>query len=233
MASEEVPGGFSLEEDDFAHPSRLEMWRNNILSDMIMAKDMKSWGKSCQYKLGKPTPPGREAEALRKSLYFDRPKSPAMYWGSVVEICSRMPLTKDTDRPVAIMGIVDVFRPFLGEYLAGMWRELLPRHLMWSTRDHKKKHPLDAERNSCYRPSAKRAPTWSWLSVEGAVFYQMAPMDRHKDVVSRVLDFDVMSAQDIRLRIQGPLVPDKWVDQPTGFLSRASFQACKLQTSRG
>ena len=53
---------------------------------------------------------------------------------------------------------------FQNEYVAGMWRRCLESQLLWSVDDVGQVGGLPS-----IRPSIYRAPSWSWLSVDGKV----------------------------------------------------------------
>ncbi|GJC90626.1 hypothetical protein ColLi_13464 [Colletotrichum liriopes] len=181
-----------------------------------MGKEMNKWETTNHEALQTNGPRGNFETIYH--AYGNRP-SPSIYWGDIVEIYSRMSLTIDTDRPIAISGLLDTFRPYLGEYWAGMWQHLLPLHLLWSTRprlDHELKPSLS------YRPDPKRGPSWSWMSLEGAVYYREHCDIGHKDaLLSKFLDAEVLSPRDIRLRIRAPMIRATWVDEWAGVIPRA------------
>lgn len=72
-----------------------------------------------------------------------------------------MDLTRKTDKLMAFSGIAQRMQRVLNdEYLAGLWKQHLPYHLLWSKR---KDNPIAPE------PRDYRAPSWSWASVDGKV----------------------------------------------------------------
>src|SRR5204862_7890562 len=76
---------------------------------------------------------------------------------SVINYTTRQ-LSIESDRLPAISGIVKQFQRYgMGPYLAGLWKTLLLRQLLWEVENYQ----------SARRPSAYRAPSWSWASVEG------------------------------------------------------------------
>lgn len=86
-------------------------------------------------------------------------------WTTVVAAYSGCQLTFGSDKAIALSGIAKVMRDvFQDEYVAGLWRRCLEAQLLW--------HVNDA-RQADYRPSTRsfayRAPTWSWLSVDGDI----------------------------------------------------------------
>ena len=84
-------------------------------------------------------------------------------WLKVVEQYTHAQLSRESDKLVAIAGLAEYMqRTWLGPtitYLAGLWSFELIDHLMW-----RRKLLLE-------RPNAYRAPTWSWASVEGEVWW--------------------------------------------------------------
>ena len=86
-------------------------------------------------------------------------------WSSVVRAYSETQLTFTSDKAIALSGIAKVMRNiFNDEYVAGLWRRCLEAQLLWSVA-----HTKQAD----FRPSTRsfpyRAPTWSWLSVDGEI----------------------------------------------------------------
>ena len=92
-----------------------------------------------------------------------RPRAFAKYWAAVVQYYTGRDLSFGSDRPVAIAGIARALQAVAGkkmEYMAGMWSRGLLRWLLWEA----------AERGGG-EAGRYRAPSWSWLAVEGRVFY--------------------------------------------------------------
>ena len=80
-------------------------------------------------------------------------------WNDICEKLSEKYLTKPSDMPIVLSGLAKDFSHVLptDEYVAGLWRSTLPQSLLWHTRDFKSD-------NLEYI-----APSWSWLSTDGAV----------------------------------------------------------------
>ncbi|CAM1510050.1 Fc.00g003850.m01.CDS01 [Cosmosporella sp. VM-42] len=92
-------------------------------------------------------------------------------WSKLVEFYSRCGLTMMLDKMMAFSGIAQGFKQTEtpdDQYVAGLWRKMLPASLYWSTTK------LDWTR----RPEVYRAPSWSWASIEGAVGF---PPDLDRD----------------------------------------------------
>ncbi|KAI8632030.1 heterokaryon incompatibility protein-domain-containing protein [Xylariaceae sp. FL1651] len=91
-----------------------------------------------------------------------RPENQAWNWSTIVEEYSKTSLTYASDRLPALSGIStrqhEVIRD---QYLAGMWRKRFVTELPWGFSYFKarKKRPV------------WRAPTWSWMSVDGFLQY--------------------------------------------------------------
>jgi hypothetical protein len=82
-------------------------------------------------------------------------------WRQMVEEYSCLALTRESDKMAAIYGLVDQMRPLRkGPYIAGLWADQFHMDLTWHC-----KRPGR-------RPSKWRAPTWSWVSIDGLVDYK-------------------------------------------------------------
>ena len=125
-------------------------------------------------------------------------------WEYVVDAYTRSHLTRSTDKVVAIAGIasdfVDIYKD---EYLAGLWRQYLPEQLMWkvSLGDIGDGSGSWAKRSPYYR-----APSWSWLTIDGPVD---AGSSHGKPVLIGILDVKVnhqiSTIQSGYLRLHGVL----------------------------
>ncbi|KAH0559295.1 hypothetical protein GP486_004187 [Trichoglossum hirsutum] len=79
-------------------------------------------------------------------------------WSKIVNLYTARQLSFESDRLPALSGIAKHFQSYgMGSYLAGLWKPLLPRQLLWQVRNCR----------SARRPLVYRAPSWSWASVEG------------------------------------------------------------------
>ncbi len=121
--------------------------------------------------------------------------SPFAFWAALVKQYTSMGLTKDTDRGVAVAGITDVFRPYFGEHWFGMWKVFMPPELLWAVGGRVK------------RPTTVRAPSWSWMSVEGPVSYWGCVFRYRKDrLLTRLLGVEDAGEIGMRLRLLTPLL---------------------------
>ncbi|KAM0339401.1 hypothetical protein ACHAPU_010966 [Fusarium lateritium] len=81
-------------------------------------------------------------------------------WYSFLQEYMSRSLTFESDRLVAFAGIADAYQSHAkippNSYLAGIWRPVLLKGLLWSVSDGRKVLP----------PQNYRTPSWSWASVE-------------------------------------------------------------------
>ncbi|KAK0613188.1 heterokaryon incompatibility protein-domain-containing protein [Immersiella caudata] len=83
----------------------------------------------------------------------------ARQWKSVVQHYTGRTMSDPGDRLAAISAVAKKLQGDTGgEYLAGLWQHCLPELLMW-----------DASR--CVEPPVYTAPSWSWASMLGQVYF--------------------------------------------------------------
>lgn len=101
-------------------------------------------------------------------------------WETVLHQYSRRQLTYPSDKLPALSGLASYYARLTGQtYLAGLWREDLPRLLLWSMEPQMAPSPL---------PPKYRAPSWSWASLDGWI---SMPISRPSEPPSlRVLEAD-------------------------------------------
>ena len=84
------------------------------------------------------------------------------HWEELVQRYSKRRLTFSSDKLPALSGIAKQLQPLLGPgYFAGLWEQDLLHGLFWEVQS----------RVSPRRTAEYTAPTWSWASVNGQVFY--------------------------------------------------------------
>ncbi|KAK5989260.1 hypothetical protein PT974_10768 [Cladobotryum mycophilum] len=89
-------------------------------------------------------------------------------WFTLVRDYSCRNLTVSADRLAAVSSIARVQQKFLGAYNAGLWYDSLPFGLLWAPRFVL--NPGSAGMPKPFvRPSAYRAPSWSWCANDGAI----------------------------------------------------------------
>ncbi|KAI9690248.1 MAG: hypothetical protein M1822_009209 [Bathelium mastoideum] len=84
-------------------------------------------------------------------------------WYGDLPAYTQLRLTFEDDTLPAVSGLAREYQRHIGgRYLAGLWENDFLYGLQWRSRQN---HPHETRRN--YR----RAPSWSWVSVEGCIYY--------------------------------------------------------------
>jgi hypothetical protein len=125
-------------------------------------------------------------------------------WYAIVEAYSSRSVTESEDRVLAISGIAERFANFIPErYMAGLWENMMPGCLFWSKL-----------RTTHDRPVEYRAPSWSWISVDGAV-----TQNPSNNCICEVLSIEYMpksvealygAVRGATLYIEGPALSVEW-----------------------
>ncbi|CZR67704.1 uncharacterized protein PAC_17603 [Phialocephala subalpina] len=116
----------------------------------------------------------------------------AKAWKTLVEDYSGRALSVPTDRLPALAGIAGEIQKSFGEedvYLAGMWKSYLINQLGWYKRCDSR--PNRHESRSSSSSGRSDCPSWSWISVTGAVSFDDV---HHKDAV--LVDCNTCLAHD-------------------------------------
>ena len=80
-------------------------------------------------------------------------------WFNLITDYSRRGLTKGSDKLIALSGVAQEVKEKTGlRYCAGHWLDMVEAGLCWTYGDE-----------PCSRVSPYRAPTWSWVSVDGGI----------------------------------------------------------------
>lgn len=81
-------------------------------------------------------------------------------WKDLIKDYSMRSLTNEHDKLNAVAGIVTYFQKHMDDvYLVGFWKKFLLQDLSWKIA-------------SATKPSRKRAPSWSWMALDGPVSFQ-------------------------------------------------------------
>lgn len=139
-----------------------------------------------------------EQLSLRRKLNASHPFT---YWARLVQAYCSMSFTRAEDRAAAFAGIISLLRPHLGEYLVGLWKVFLPFELLW------------VAVKPSNRQKALRAPSWSWMSIDGAVEYSRCGHSvQHDQILIKLLSvlvnyvsIDVSRASSWEMRLRGKL----------------------------
>jgi hypothetical protein len=116
-------------------------------------------------------------------------------WADIVQLYTETQLTKAEDRAIAIFGVTESLKPFYGQYISGAWRKYLPRELVWISRTKGRK----------VYPS--RAPSWSWLAMEGNISYEFCRLSTSQDTLLADVGIATFKGhfEDSRPVYQGPI----------------------------
>ncbi|KAK9416648.1 putative Heterokaryon incompatibility domain-containing protein [Seiridium unicorne] len=148
-----------------------------------------------------------------------------MQWYAIVKEYSKLRLTYASDRLPALAGIAkqlaqshtmhypDESTRRQSRYLAGLWEDTLLDDLLWSTYN-----------NRC-KPATSPAPSWSWPSIDGFIYYPLDTLiDSCYATVSATIETasdPFLSAPSGHLTITAPLVTGHIDSNPTAEHSRA------------
>jgi hypothetical protein len=132
------------------------------------------------------------------------------YWRSIVCDYTRRFLTYPNDKLPAIAGVAQLYSQFFNsKYLAGLWEFALLPELMWCS-----------TRSDITRPLARRAPSWSWASIDGEVHHNWCPLDPGPDApkvvachivpVSESSPFGPIDTNRCVLHLEGRLIKAFW-----------------------
>lgn len=127
-------------------------------------------------------------------------------WHTLISTYTSMSLTYESDKMVALSAVARRLSsiPGMGRYLAGLWDSNLIGQLCWEA----------TARTT--RPTAYRAPSWSWMSLNGKISPSFSdnPSTEHSysKAIIQILEAEVthdgnpfMSVSDGFLRLLGPL----------------------------
>ncbi|KAF5985533.1 het domain-containing protein [Fusarium coicis] len=142
--------------------------------------------------------------------HFLHPQDPdvssaeANWRSEIVPAYTELDLTFATDRLPAIQGLANAAQRLRGndEYISGLWRQTIKADLLW--------HKNAGDGNS-HRIKDGGAPTWSWGSVTGPIYYsdRITPSDSNL----QILDIITSEEKPPVLVIRGHLVNVK-LDDP-------------------
>jgi heterokaryon incompatibility protein (HET) len=128
---------------------------------------------------------------LSQRLLEDHNKTPDEWkfdnWMEVVHEYSSRKVSKISDRLRALAALAQMFaieaQVDTGNYCAGLWRDDLPKHLLWrrvNLKKHAKTERLVIER------SENSNPSWSWVSVGGMVEHYPSDVDRKRITLGNI-----------------------------------------------
>jgi hypothetical protein len=139
-------------------------------------------------------------------------------WYSVVEEYSYLQLSREEDIFPAISGISKQFRTLLGsQYIAGLWRDSIPRGLSWKVSDIKPGRARRSTKGRARRSTKWRAPSFSWANVvlsQGFHIYYSSGLDESDHQCVKLIDVhcvpvgtdDTGQLSDAYVDLEGTLV---------------------------
>ncbi|KAH6967339.1 heterokaryon incompatibility protein-domain-containing protein [Fusarium venenatum] len=222
-ASEECPGGYPITKGVYlSHPAHSSSCPNESLRAMVAQTNRR---KEDQYRYPEEPRPSTLVKSL--ALTDEGLQAAVDHWSKIVEAYSNMSLTFEADMPIAIHGAIEAFRPFLGQYYAGMWEYTLPAHLVWMPTWP----AIVTTVLHCKRPLVKRAPSWSWMSLIGKIEYkQTCWLHPDYSLIAHVTKVNVVSSAEIQLHLQAPIFKATYVGDAKNSIKRA-LQTCSILPS--
>ncbi|KAF2261874.1 HET-domain-containing protein [Lojkania enalia] len=92
-------------------------------------------------------------------------------WCDIVETYTKCNLTFPGDKLIACAGLAKkIGRLLKDDYIAGLWRDSLEFHLLWTVATTDFSNLRDI--GDITRPAEYRAPSWSWASLDGPISLQ-------------------------------------------------------------
>ncbi|KAE9363229.1 HET-domain-containing protein, partial [Stipitochalara longipes BDJ] len=148
-----------------------------------------------------------------------RPKTPQISdWITAVVNYSSRSLTNHEDKLPAMAGIAQHYQLLTnfeqGRYLAGLWEHSLLFTLLWGTMTK----TLSTMNQG--KPKSYRAPSWSWASVDGRIWFQYDESSRKYFIYTATIiqcTIEVATANPFGQVASGDLVISGPVKKATGF----------------
>jgi hypothetical protein len=161
---------------DFAPPDMPLLRRGWVLQEALLSPRILHFGPAeliwecAEVQCGQAT---HFLDEIRKSSFYDSliAKNPILLtelpklWRRILIQYSPLLLTKSSDKLFAIASIAKLMRDCRGsDYLAGLWRDSFALDMLWTARVPSPSSPK----------LMKRAPSWSWASVDGPIKYNQS-----------------------------------------------------------
>ncbi|PMD32736.1 HET-domain-containing protein [Hyaloscypha variabilis F] len=188
------------------------------------------------------------------SLTGPREENEAWHWQHIVESYTCRCLTRDEDTLPALSGLAKLLQGRLHDrYLAGLWRRDIHKQLLWSilpstwsftTEEFELLQRLpDDKINQLYLPyrprrTADQAPSWSWASIRGAVWWdaKWLPRGRLVEGLAELVETRCVSATPVNpfgsvdaggyLVLRAPLAPVRLVQYEVHL--RSLLHRCRV-----
>ncbi|KAF4975744.1 hypothetical protein FZEAL_7521 [Fusarium zealandicum] len=145
-------------QESFLSPRTLSMSSSQLWWECRKALFCEAWPNGVPKRLRYSYPAATETNIRTKAYHH--------LWCDLVEKYMKCGITVFSDKMIAMAGLASHFQPLLAndEYTAGFWRSQLPKTLCWTVN-------LGHSGFKTYRPAQYRAPSWSWASVEGHMYF--------------------------------------------------------------
>ena len=168
FACEIFPEGMDSSKKENFREIRQVYDKQKLSSEVSLSNEDPSNGNL--FKIKSSIRDGSEGSFISQNT-SDKPYMRAQWcyrWECVVKDYSWCDMTRESDKLVALSGIAKFFKDkYEQKYLAGLWREDLVLELLWTVR-----YPSQiSTRPSSRRPETYRAPSWSWASIDGKIFW--------------------------------------------------------------
>lgn len=199
--------------DPAEDPINLRAWtlQEHILPRRMLVFGAKELWWTCEKAVSFDTLPTQQTEhisVIQRKSSSDR--FSLDYWRTIVRDYTRRFLSYPNDKLSAIAGIADLYSQFFeSRYLAGLWEFALLSELMWCS-----------NRSDITRPLVRRAPSWSWASVDGEIHHNWCRSDISPDApeiiechiapISQASPFGSIDTTRCVLRIKGKLIKAFW-----------------------
>ncbi|TLD31650.1 hypothetical protein PspLS_01820 [Pyricularia sp. CBS 133598] len=152
-------------------------------------------------------------------------------WWELLRRYSRLNLTFGSDKLAAVHGVIETLASYTGlKSVGGHWMQMLPHDLLWIAGFSQ------YDRHSCVRPANywKRAPSWSWASIDGPVLFIFLPSSTHqhgRDAERYSTDRSIV-AEVIDVTAPPAIQPRGSVAMPGRIVMSAPLFRCRWWTNR-
>ncbi|CAJ0549988.1 Ff.00g065830.m01.CDS01 [Fusarium sp. VM40] len=172
---------------------------------------------------------------IMQSMQTTDPADFTVRWRKIVTSYSVCDLTFHTDKLVAFAEVAKLVESRRGdEYLAGMWKSTLREDLAWWLSQ-------DTDRSILNTGAAQRAPSWSWLSLNGEICFYPPPSAHHRQEyfchvlgtpTSEHVGSSVLVARGI-LELRGKVFPITSLEWLEGNVRFFQIDNLRFETSEG
>ncbi|KAL9117110.1 MAG: hypothetical protein Q9187_006358, partial [Circinaria calcarea] len=140
-------------------------------------------------------------------------------WERVVQAFMRSDLTQASDKAISLSGIAEEFQEhvFQEPYIAGLWKNTLAQELLWMVLRERQ-----ANGSPSARPSDYRAPSWSWLSIDGNI-KQCVPNSEPTLIEVKTIHIDLLDENHPTGQIKGGYIVVQCHLVPANYRTNASF----------